>query len=535
LQISILAALLAFAAGVVVAADEPELTKQREQFGQQLFRPRGGYVLEMGKPLPPLVWDQPELVADLTEDASIRTIWFDESFHEVSIAHRPGRYFAYGVATGPGKSTFRRAVTCVGVDSERAIQNFAQQCFAQETGEASVQWQSRVAETVETWRSTENGAVQLAAMMDSRGVSETRPGQWQMENATRHVRLKRKLMGLGPSATVEARRLKGQPSPVLRYDNSEETGITADQTQALKTILDEWYAESQQPTAVVVAQQGVVVFAGAWGELDGQPVTVNTPMLLHSAMKPLIGLQLAMYVDRGLIELDQPIGDFLPGFDRPADQQLTFRAAHAHLTGIYFPWPLAFSRLFYFQSWQESLIAHQPREWDAGSNYRYGVVGVILAVRSLELISGLNYWEAMEKELFEPLGVRDMLPGGTGFSAEDLARIGLLLDNHGRNGSWELFTEKTYRQIIPGPLQKHFPAVERVYGVGLQSYASRLGRGSYGHGGGCGTQLIVDPHHHLVFAMVRNDPGDDYQNQLERVTSLLRSWNAHETRDPSRD
>ena len=42
------------------------------------------------------------------------------------------------------------------------------------------------------WRSTEEGAVALAALMDVGGATdEPRAGQWQMENATRHVRLTR--------------------------------------------------------------------------------------------------------------------------------------------------------------------------------------------------------------------------------------------------------------------------------------------------------------------------------------------------------
>ena len=37
--------------------------------------------------------------------------------------------------------------------------------------------------------------------------------------------------------------------------------------------------------------------------MHGQTVNIDTPMLLHSAMKPLIGLQLATYVDRGILRL----------------------------------------------------------------------------------------------------------------------------------------------------------------------------------------------------------------------------------------
>ena len=136
----------------------------------------------------------------------------------------------------------------------------------------------------------------------------------------------------------------------------------------------------------------------------------------------------------------------------------------------------------------------------------------------------------MEREVFEPLGIRNILPGGTGFSAENLARIGVMLDNHGKYGEWELFSEETYREIVPASLASHFPEVDRVYGVGLQPHASRLGPGSYGHGGGCGTQLSVQPKENLVFAMVRNEQGAGYKKHLAGVMELLRGWGGESPR-----
>ena len=496
---------------IVPSIEAAELKKNRELFGQQLFAPKGGFVIIAGRPLPPLVWKQPATLAKLTKDPTVRTRWFDAELREVKSATQSGRYFAYGEATGPGGSEFRRAMTCVAVENLAELADWARR------------WKQDNA--VDSWTQTEEGAVQLAALIDAEGRPESRLGQWQMESATRHVRLKRKLMGRHERPiAVAARKHPGKPAPVLRKVSRKETGIGAAQIMQIEGKLDQWYAEAQQPTAIVIAKDGVILVAKSYGELNEQPVTVDTPMLLHSAMKPLMGIQLAMYVDRGLVDLEQPIGDFLPAFNQPADRLLTFRAGHAHLSGIHFPWPLAFSRLFYFRTWQESLIAHQPREWVAGTKYRYGVVGIILAVRSLELLSGRNYWDAMEHEVFAPLGIRNILPGGTGFSAENMARIGVLLSNHGRYGPWELFSEATYRRIIPQSLLPHFPKVNRTYGVGLQSHASNLGPGSYGHGGGCGTQLSVNPEEKLVFAMVRNDRGPKYKENLAEVMKSLRGW-----------
>lgn len=377
------------------------------------------------------------------------------------------------------------------------------------------------------WKTTEQGAVELAAILESNLTSgPDRVGQWQMENATQHVRLKRKLMGLDNKPIVKAtvRPNHGKPAPELRKAPLEQAGISAEQVREIEAKLDEWYAESQEPMAVVIARNGVIVAAKGYGKVEDEPVTIDTPMLLHSAMKPLIGLQLAMYVDQGFIKLDEPIGNYLPDFNTTSDRNLTFRAGHVHATGIHFPWELAFRRSFYFHTWHESLIAHCKREWAPGVKSQYGVVGVILSVRALELIRGRNYWDAMERDVFEPLGIRNVLPGGTGFSAESMARIGVVLANRGKYGKQEVISEETYAEIVPTTLKPYFPALNMLYGIGLQDHTEQLGPGSYGHSGGCGTLLSVNPEKHIVFVMARNGPGKDYKKYRAEVQSLLRKW-----------
>jgi CubicO group peptidase (beta-lactamase class C family) len=66
--------------------------------------------------------------------------------------------------------------------------------------------------------------------------------------------------------------------------------------------------------------------------------------------------------------------------------------------------------------------------------------------------------------------------------------------------------------------------VDLKYGIGLQNRSKHLGLGSYGHGGGCGTQLVANPEKHVVFAMVRNRQGKDYGGHLSEVMELLREW-----------
>lgn len=505
-----------------------EETQLKEHFGEQQFAPRGGFILKQGQKLPDLVWEHPQLVATVVAQPRIPTRWFNERFEEVNTASEPGRYYAYGEAPVPDGPVLRRAMTCCCIGNEVTLQECAQKKLQSQKPVIDTRRKpDDVASLIRHWRTSEVGAVKLAALLEADlKPGPVRRGQWQMENATRHVRLKRKLMGLDDKPVIKAtpRLLQGEPAPVLRTAPLDQAQITAAQLKKIESKLDAWYAASSEPMAVVIARNGVIVTSRGYGTIDGQAVTVDTPMRLDSAMKPLIGLQLATYLDRGIVNLDQPIGDFLPDFATPRDRSLTFRAAHVHATGIHFPWPLAFKRLFYFHTWHDALIAHCKREWEPGAKYRYGVVGVILSVRALELLRGRNYWDAMERDLFRPLGIQNVLPGGTGFSAESLARIGMLLDNRGRYGKWELFSKETHAAILPTSLKPYLPALNMKYGIGLQDESHFLGPGSYGHGGGCGTLLVINPKQHLVFAMVRNGQGKNFKKYRAEVMTLVREW-----------
>ncbi|MCB9873689.1 MAG: serine hydrolase [Planctomycetaceae bacterium] len=522
---------LAFSiATTLTRAGESELQRH---FGEQQFAPEGGFVFTPGQKLCDLVWEDPKLVATVVDDLTIPTRWFNQRFEEVETAIEPGRYYAYGEAPVPAGPPLRRAMTCCCVASDLKLTDLAEKTIAQKSIAQTADpvdtdhRRKEVEELIIRWRMTEEGAIELAALLDTdRPPSSVRLGQWQMENATEHVRLKRKLMGLAhkPLVKVIPKRLQGEPAPTLRNAPLEQTGISEAQVGEIECKLDEWYAASQEPMAVVISRNGVIVLEKGYGTLNDKEVTIDTPMRLDSAMKPLIGLQLATYVDRGIVQLDEPIGNYLPEFDSPDDRHLTFRAGHVHATGIEFPWELAFRRLFYFHTWHESLIAHCPREWTSGAKHRYGVVGVILSVRAIELLRGRNYWDAMERDLFAPLGIHNVLPGGTGFSAESMARIGVLLDNRGKYGAWEVISEQTHAAILPTALKPYFPNLDMEYGIGLQDASQHLGPSSYGHGGGCGTLLAINPQKHLVFAMVRNSQGKDFAKHRAEVTALLKKW-----------
>ena len=494
----------------------PELIERiafiKDHFGEMHFKPKGGFILRKGQPLPDLVWDEPEVASALLEDTFIPTRWFDSELKEVTKAERAGRYYAYGEAPAPEGPPLYRAMTCLCLDEDENLELLALKLNRGREPE--------VEEIVKAWRESEERTITLCGKLESEPPYQPeRPGQWQMENATVHVRLKRKIRSIKRLVEVKARTLEGTHAPVLSRGKMELTHADREFKAKMEDLYEKWHQSSEQPMSVVVARNGNVIVSEGYGEIGGKPVTVNTPMLLHSAMKPIMGLQLAMYIDRGIVALDEPIGDYLSEFDTPRDKNLTFRVAQVHTTGINFPWSLAFSRHFYFHTWHEALIAKCPRDWNPGDRYQYGCVGMSLSVRAIETLTGKNYWEAMEEQLFEPIGIKDMHPGGTGFSAEDLARLGVLVANRGKYGSLELFSEKACESIMPVQLQEYIPNLDekRMRGIGFTTMAP----GFCGHSGGCGTRLLVDPENHLVYAMTRMEGDDKFGEFNKEATNLL--------------
>ena len=286
----------------------------KDHFGEMQFKPEGGFILRKGQPLPDLVWDEPEVASALLSDTIIPTRWFDSELNEVTKADKAGRYYAYGEAPAPEGAPLYRAMTCLCLDEDENLERLA---LRLNPGQ-----EARVQQIVKAWREDEERTITLCGKLETEPPYEPkRPGQWQMENATVHVRLKRKIRNIKRQVEVKARALVGPPAPVLSGGKMELTHADREFKTKMEELYERWHQSSGQPMSVVVARKGNIIVSRGYGEMGGKPVTVNTPMLLHSAMKPIMGLQLAMYIDRGIVALDEPIGNYLPEFDTPRDKK----------------------------------------------------------------------------------------------------------------------------------------------------------------------------------------------------------------------
>lgn len=160
-----------------------------------------------------------------------------------------------------------------------------------------------------------------------------------------------------------------------------------------------------QGLAVALIRNGRVVYLHAYGERNaaGDPLTPDTLMYGASLTKATFAYMVMQLVDEGRVDLDRPIGEYLPkplpDYPNYADlandprwKKLTFRILLAHTTGFAnYRWIEPDSKL-HFHS-------------DPGTVYGYSGEGLQLAQFVLEQGLGLNVAGEMQRRVFDRFGM----------------------------------------------------------------------------------------------------------------------------------
>ncbi|MFM7819497.1 MAG: serine hydrolase domain-containing protein [Actinomycetota bacterium] len=190
--------------------------------------------------------------------------------------------------------------------------------------------------------------------------------------------------------------------------------------------------------AVAVARKGKVAHFGMYGHKDsetGTPITDDTMYRIYSMTKPVTSLALMMLVERGLLQLTDPVSKFIESFGetrvwntgtilKPLTNALTepIRVWHllTHTAGMTYGFMYAdvvddMYRRAGFEAgvaFNESLevvcdkFAALPLLFQPGSSWNYSVATDIVG-RIIEVVAKMPLDEFFQKEIFEPLSMHD--------------------------------------------------------------------------------------------------------------------------------
>jgi serine-type D-Ala-D-Ala carboxypeptidase len=194
-------------------------------------------------------------------------------------------------------------------------------------------------------------------------------------------------------------------------------------------VLDEAIIAHAFPgCAFGVLSGGQVVLADALGrftyEVAAPPVTAETAYDVASLTKVVATTAAAMLLyQRGLLDLDMPLGELLPGFviGRPVGSQarhVKLRHLLAHNSGL-----PGYVEFFKDTATPQALLRaclELPLEAEPGARAEYSDPGFILLGKALEMIFGEDLATWVHREVFEPLRM-----ASTGFCPPASTRLSI--------------------------------------------------------------------------------------------------------------
>ncbi len=339
-------------------------------------------------------------------------------------------------------------------------------------------------------------------------------------------------------------------------------------------------------TLVASADQVLSLEAVGYADIAAKkPMTTDAVFWIASMSKPIAATALMILVDEGKVHLDDPVVKYLPGFSprimransagthvslEPPRHPITVRELLNHTNGIPNILPFETTLDQYPLAVRVESYALAPLIFEPGTDYAYSTAGINTAGRIVEVVSGMEYGEFLQRRLFDPLQMPDTTfwpteaqvarlakayqpsaagdglaeipigythypltdrahrypaPGGGLFStAKDLAKFCQMFLNDGavgqkrilsraavaemtrRQESVEIWREAS-RKIAPGSLS---PTTYDGMGLGWGTRSS----GAYGHWGAYSTAMLVDrPDGLIVIWLVQHNgfPGNGGQ------------------------
>ena len=154
----------------------------------------------------------------------------------------------------------------------------------------------------------------------------------------------------------------------------------------------------------------------------GKAASGDAMFLLGSISKPINVTALMTLFDRGEFRLDDRVKTFLPAFAGDGRDAVTVRHLLTHTSGL--PDQLARNNELRKQHAPLAEFAKEAArtrlDFAPGTRYQYSSMGVLLATRVAEEISGSDILTLVDRTVFQPLGMKHSAQGLGRFKLEDM-------------------------------------------------------------------------------------------------------------------
>lgn len=351
--------------------------------------------------------------------------------------------------------------------------------------------------------------------------------------------------------------LYGEEQNCLPVIPPAQAGMKAEPLDQISERLKDFVANHEIAGAVsLVARNGSIVHweATGWADVEKQiPMQKDSLFQIASMTKPITATALMILVDRGKVQLDDPVARYLPEFQgitvkgQPLTTPLTVKHLLTHTSGL-----TGSQRTETTLQATVEQIAKGGLSFQPGERWNYSP-GLTVCGRIIEVVANMPYEQFLQKEIFEPLGMVDttfvpseaqrtrlakayqrtndgkLTPGGGASwliedsgvrapnpsgglysTAGDLVRFYQMILNGGELCGRRILSEEAVRlmtSVQTDDLQTGFTP-GNGWGLGWcivrnpQGVTEMLSPGTFGHGGAFGTQGWIDPQRKMIFVLL---------------------------------
>ncbi|MDE2181892.1 MAG: beta-lactamase family protein [Alphaproteobacteria bacterium] len=197
-------------------------------------------------------------------------------------------------------------------------------------------------------------------------------------------------------------------------------------------------AQDKMSGVLLIARHGQIIFERAWGLADRRgktPNTLETKFRIASLDKMFTAVAILQLTEQGKVSLQGKVGDYLPDYpNKKIATEVTIRELLNHTGGT----GEAFTAQYMAHRTQVRTLADyvtlfgtRGPDFAPGSKDDYSNYGYVLLGRIVERVSGISYYDYVQRHIFDPTGMKD-----TGALPETTPVPGRAAGYTWRNGRW---------------------------------------------------------------------------------------------------
>lgn len=244
--------------------------------------------------------------------------------------------------------------------------------------------------------------------------------------------------------------------PHLQYAKPQEIGLDRERLNAAFNLLRQWTNGPEAPLpggALIVGRHGRCVeprFFGRQGpEPDAEPIRPDGMFLMASVTKPVVYLSALMLMERGLLNLTDPVMRYIPDFAAHHKEETLLLHLFTHTSGLpdMLPDNLELRRQHApLDRFIQGAIHAMPL-FSPGTDLSYQSMGTLVVAQIVQQLTGRTIHEVLRREIFEPLEMTSTGLGSRGFDRARLVRVEQSAEHAGTDFGWN----SSYWQELGAP------------------------------------------------------------------------------------